>query len=68
MVVGIEGRRFEDCDTSLTDAVRAAIPGAVGHVLGLIEAGDDLRARAREGCDAWTSRDPTIAEVCDFRS
>jgi len=66
-VVGVEGQRFDDCDTVLSDEVRAALPGAVDQVLDLIEAGDGLRAKARTVCEAWMSRDPTTVEVCTFR-
>jgi hydrogenase maturation protease len=66
-VIGVEGLCFEDCSTALSDAVRAALPVAVGHVLDLIGGGDDLRCRARQGCDVWAARDPTTTEVCDFR-
>lgn len=66
-VVGVEGLCFADCSTALSDAVRAALPVAVGHVIDLIGAGDELRCRSREACDVWAARDPTTAEVCDFR-
>jgi hydrogenase maturation protease len=66
-VIGVEGLCFEDCHTGLSDAVRAALPVAVGHVLDVIEAADELRSRARDNCRAWTVRDPTTSEVCEFR-
>ncbi len=65
--VGVEGLCFDDCHTGLGDAVRAALPVAVDHVLDLIDAKEDLRGQAREGCSAWMARDPTTSEVCEFR-
>ena len=65
LVVGVEGQRFDECGTQLSDAVRAALPVAVGRVLDIVEAGGELRSLARERCEEWMGRDPTTAEVCE---